>query len=252
MKDFSYKHYLKLIETIKKAIPLMDFADIKQSTPCFFALRHDVEFSVEKAYELANIEQDALGIQSSYFFQIRNYTYNTLAFKNIQLIKKMHDMGHKIGLHVNSTGLAQPENIAAFIKKDVGILQQVLDVPIDRFSFHRPTPELLASSITIDGLINVYDKQFFHYCKNTPSESLNVYYFSDSEHRWKYGNPLSILEKPVKKIQLLIHPYSWSEKGLDNFNNVKEIVRLKNIAMLQAMHDECHNFPTELLPHENI
>ena len=56
----------------------------------------------------------------------------------------------------------------------------------------------------------------------------------------------------MKKIQLLIHPYSWSEKGLDNFNNVKEIVRLKNISMLQAMHDECHNFPTELLPHENI
>ena len=252
MKDFSYKHYLKLIDTIKKVIPLMDFAEIKQRTPRYFALRHDVEFSIEKAYELATIEHHELGVQSSYFFQIRNYTYNTLALKNIQLIKKIHDMGHKIGLHVNSTGLAQPGNIIDFIRKEVGILQRVLDLSIDRFSFHRPTPALLASNITIDGLINVYDKQFFQYYEDTPLEPLNVYYFSDSEHRWKYGNPLSILEKPVKKIQLLIHPYSWSEKGLDNFNNIKEIVRLKNIAMLQAMHDECHNFPTELLPHENI
>ena len=103
MNDFSYEYYLKLIETIATSLPLVDFSDIKETDKQFFILRHDVEFSIEKAYELAKIEHDILKINTSYFFQIRNYTYNPLAFKSIELIKKIHDMGHKIGLHVNSS-----------------------------------------------------------------------------------------------------------------------------------------------------
>ena len=226
---------------------MVDFADVRETDERFFILRHDVEFSVEKAYELAKIEHDQLGIASSFFFQIRNYSYNALAFKNINLIKKIHDMGHKIGLHVNSSGLPSFEDLTLFIKNDVTILQNTLGLPIDRFSFHRPTHEMLELNIKIDGLINAYDKRYFHFYKNKPSELLNVYYFSDSEHRWKYGNPMSILEQPVKKIQLLVHPYSWSKQGLDNLNNFNELIKIKYATMLQSMHDECRNFPDELL-----
>lgn len=252
MNDFSYEYYGTLVTTIKNTIPLMDFADIKETDEQFFILRHDVEFSVEKAYELAKFEHDILGIKSSYFFQIRNYSYNTLAFKNVILIKKIHEMGHKIGLHVNTSGLTPLENMAIFIKNEVNILQAGLSLPVDRFSFHRPTHLQLESAIKIDGLINTYDKLFFYFYKNKPPCSLAAYYFSDSEHRWKYGHPLSILEKPVKKIQLLIHPYSWSKQGLDNFNNFKELIALKYSMMLQGMHEECRNFPIELLINESI
>lgn len=106
---------------------------------------------------------------------------------------------------------------------------------------------MLELNINVNNLINTYDKSFFHLYENNTCEPLNVYYFSDSEHQWKYGDPLSILEKPIKKIQLLIHPYSWSEQGLDNSDNFSELIKLKQRAMRQAMHDECHHFPNELL-----
>lgn len=225
----------------------MDFADINETDEQFFILRHDVEFSVEKAYELAQFEHDSLGVKSSYFFQIRNYAYNPLAFKNISLIKKMYDMGHHIGLHVNTPGLPSFENTTEFILNDVSLLRAGLGLPVDRFSFHRPTTEQLESNIRIDGLINAYDTLFFHFYKNKQRDSVSVHYFSDSEHQWKYGDPLSVLKKPIKKIQLLIHPYSWSKQGLDNLNNFKALLTLKHSQMLQAMHEECRNFPKELL-----
>lgn len=252
MNDFSYDYYLHMIERLKSAIPLMDFSKVSASDQRFFLLRHDIEFSVEKAYELAKIEHDRLGISSSYFFQVRNYSYNALAFKNVKLIKAISDMGHKIGLHVNTSGLSSLDDIKSFIKNDVNILQNGVGLPIDRFSFHRPSHALLALNINIDRLINAYDKRFFHFYSDKPPELLNVSYFSDSQHRWKYGNPLSALEQHVKKIQLLIHPYSWSRKGMDNTHNFKELIKEKQKMMLQAINDECKHFPKELLSNENI
>lgn len=252
MNHFSYAYYQKLINTLKTHIPLIDFSDIKQGDNRFFILRHDVEFSVEKAYELAFLEHHHLGINSSYFFQIRNDAYNTMSFKNIELIKKINNMGHKIGLHVNSSGLTNLSEIGNFIKKDINLLQTILELPIDRFSFHRPTHALLKLNLTIDGLINAYDKLYFHYYENKKPDKLNVHYFSDSEHQWKYGHPLSILESPNQKLQLLIHPYSWSEQGYDNVHNFKALIALKQTVMLQSMQNECHNFPTELLSHEKL
>lgn len=233
-------------------MPLVDYADIKLNDARFFILRHDVEFSVEKAYDLAKLEHDALGITSSYFFQLRNYTYNPLAFKNMECIKKMHDMGHKIGLHVNMSGLPNLDNIQTFIKNDVHVLQNGLGIPIDRYSFHRPSHDILRLNLNIDGLINVYDQRYFHFYHVTSPEILNVYYFSDSEHRWKFGNPLVILEKPTKKLQLLLHPHVWSPEGYDNFNTFKALTKEKYVWMLQAMNSECRNFPPEILDDENI
>lgn len=247
MNNFSYQHYIKLIRAIQNIVPLKDFSEIKERDQQFFLLRHDVEFSVEKAYELAKLEYEDLGITSSYFFQIRNYTYNPLAFRNSKLIKEIHAMGHKIGLHVNSHGLASLADMACFISNEVELLQSGLNLPIDRFSFHRPTHDLLKSNLKIDGLINAYDKKFFHFYEKDPPPTLNVYYFSDSEHRWKFGDPLSILDKPIKKIQLLIHPYSWSSQGMDNTNNFKELIKLKETLMLKAMSEECKHFPNECL-----
>lgn len=251
MNDFSYQYYRQLIEAIKSEIPLRDFSEIKVTDNHFFILRHDVEFSVEKAYELAKFERDQLGITSSYFFQTRNYSYNPFAFKNISLIKQIYDMGHKIGLHVNMNGFTHHDTLMMLIKNDISMLQNSLGLPIDRFSFHRPKHEILMQEINIDGLINVYNKPYFHFHTKIPA-SVKVHYFSDSEHRWKYGNPISILNEPIKKIQLLTHPYSWSHRGMDNFSNFQVLIQCKEKMMRKSMYDECHHFPKELLTNDSI
>ena len=44
----------------------------------FILMRHDVEYSVERAYELARVE-NSMDFTSTYFFQWSNNTYNILS-----------------------------------------------------------------------------------------------------------------------------------------------------------------------------
>ncbi len=273
MNDFSYDEYIQLIETLSSVIPVLDFAEITPQTDSFFIIRHDVEFSIERAYALAKIEHDLLDIKSSYFFQVRNYAYNPLAYHNIELIQKIHQMGHEIGLHVNAGGVIDLNQLTGLIRKDVAILETVLELPVDRFSFHRPSQSMLAANIKLEGLLNAYDPLFFNFhpdrrlglgptptpnlhnaqkIKHPTMSSVNVHYFSDSEHQWKYGHPLLALEQNAKKIQLLVHPYSWSKQGLNNYQNFKGLVQEKHFQLMQSMQTECRNFPNELISHEKI
>jgi len=253
MTTFSYARYQRLIKTMKQAIPLVDFSDVHATDTQFFILRHDVEFSVKKAYDLAKIEHDKLNIQTSYFFQIRNSTYNPFDFHNAKLIQAIHAMGHQIGLHVNTTGLTSFDYIKAFIQCDIELLTNGVNCPVNRFSFHRPTHDLLRLNLQMNGLINAYDHQFFHLDEfDNQDKKRLIHYFSDSEHRWKYGNPLLVLNETSKKVQLLIHPYSWSEEGLDNTQNFKSLIQFKIQEMLESMQNECRHFPSELIHHEKI
>ncbi|STX29746.1 Uncharacterised protein [Legionella beliardensis] len=248
MDSFSYDTYKRLIKDLMKVMPLIDFADVQDHDERFFLLRHDVEFSIEKAFAMAKLEHEKMGISSSYFFQIRNDSYNPLSYRSKELIQNIHAMGHKIGLHVNTGSQKDFSQITSSVKQDVELLQNGLGIAIDRFSWHRPSHELLKKNIKIKGLINTYDKRFFHFYGNKPQDILKIYYYSDSEHIWKYGDPLNILHKPVKKMQLLIHPYSWSKQGYDNETNFKTIIAEKYHLMRQAMNSECHHFPQEFLP----
>lgn len=252
MNDFSYQFYINLIKVLKKLLPLLDFSEVTKDSERFFLLRHDVEFSIEKAYEMALLEHEILGIHSSYFFQVRNYSYNPFSFKNMSLIKHIYEMGHKVGLHVNTSGHSKSDDFSTFIKNDTGLLQQGTGVPVDRYSFHRPSVSLLKAGIRIEGFINTYDPLFFEFYEDRPPQKLSIHYFSDSEHRWKYGNPLEPLKPNRNKIQLLIHPYSWSKKGLNNEDNFKELIRLKYDWMIQSMNGECHHFPQGLMPNDHL
>ncbi len=252
MNEFSYKFYVELIRMLTQTLPLLDFAEVKETSDRFLILRHDIEFSVEKAYAMARIEHEVLGINTSYFFQTRNYSYNPFSFKNMRLIKKIHAMGHKIGLHLNTSGMNKAIPMEEFIKSEVNFLQNGLELPIDRFSFHRPALKFLKAGIRINKLINAYDEKYFHlYEPHLRPQQLSKYYFSDSEHRWKYGNPMEQFTQEIKKLQLLTHPYSWSKKGLNNGDNFRALIKFKYQMMLKEINSECKNFPQELLAKED-
>ena len=94
---FSYNEYKNIITLIKDNLPIIDFSevqtvnrDFKFATDKFCVLRHDIEFSVDRAYELAKVEKE-LGVTSTYTVQLRNNTYNALSEKNIDLIKRIKE-----------------------------------------------------------------------------------------------------------------------------------------------------------------
>tara|TARA_Y100001963_G_C6780967_1_gene449824 strand:+ start:367 stop:1098 length:732 start_codon:yes stop_codon:yes gene_type:complete len=241
---FSYTEYKNIISLVREHLPIKDFSDITEKTEKFCVLRHDIEFSIDRAYKLAKVEKD-IGISSTYTVQLRNNTYNALSEKNINLIRKIKELGHNIGLHQNPP-LMEFEKLGFYIMNDIEILEHFYGFKIDRFAFHRPKKEYLASYINLENKINCYDKKFFHYFDEKPNK-LNVLYLSDSNHKWKFGHPLEIDFSKINKLQLLTHPYSWTGDGYDNYGNYLSLIKERNDELLHSMNTETNTFPKELL-----
>jgi len=241
---FSYNEYKNIINLVREYIPIVDFSEVNEKTKKFCVLRHDIEFSIDRAYKLAKIEKE-LGITSTYTVQVRNNTYNALSEKNIDLIRKIKDLGHHIGLHQNPP-LMEFEALGNYIMTDIQILEHFYGFEIDRFAFHRPKKEYLKSYVTLDNKINCYDKKFFQYFDDKP-DKINVLYLADSNHEWKYGYPLDFDLTKIDKLQLLTHPFSWSADGGDNYSNFLSLIRERNNELVNSMNTETNTFPKELL-----
>ena len=133
---FSYSEYRKIIKKYKPLIK--DFKEVKKKTKSFCIIRHDVEFSINRALSMAKID-NSLGIKSSFFFQVNSPCYNLLSYENINKIHKIINMKHFIGLHFY---ILKNEKKKIYIinqlKNQIKIMQTVLGIKIDRISIHRP------------------------------------------------------------------------------------------------------------------
>lgn len=240
----SYDEYRTILENIKASGKLMDYRDALKADE-FLVLRHDVEFSVERAYRMAEIEQ-AGGVSASYFVQITNNSYNALSMQNRNLIKEMFCMGHKIGLHYHLNGIVDPLKTRDGIRDQIRIMSEMCEVPIDRFSIHRPVKEVYYNAIPIDGVINAYAPEFFTLLDDASrlagEAKLEVKYIADSRHRWNYGYPdLEIIEKN-KKVQLLIHPDFWSDEGYGAKENFERLIGENIDSYIKTIDGECKHF----------
>ena len=235
MNRFSYVEYTNIINLIKSHLPIMDFSDVSEHTKSFCVIRHDIEYSIDRALKMAELECD-LDISSTYTVQLRNNTYNAISEKNIKLVREIKELGHKIGLHQNPPDL-QPSILTENILKDIEVLENYYEFDVDRFAFHRcgMNPHLLAWYVKVPDKINCYDKKYFQYVKGKIPEKLNVYYLSDSNHKWKYGHPLKLNFETVNKLQLLIHPFSWTKAGYSNYGNFVSLIRERNEEMIYSL-----------------
>ena len=139
MNNFSFGEYKKIIRYYKKFLKPISFDKVNEYSNNFFIVRHDVEFSTERALELAKIEKKELNIRSSFFFQITNNSYNIFSYENKKIIFAIKKMGHKIGLHFNYKG----QNSNLKIKKELisqsKIFNKLFKNDYKFFSPHRPS-----------------------------------------------------------------------------------------------------------------
>ena len=128
--NFSYTEYINIINLIKSNLPIIDYSEVTSDTKKFCVIRHDIEFSIDRALELALIESE-LGISTTYTVQLRNNTYNALSEKNIALIHKIKDLGHNIGLHQNPPYM-DVKLLPNYVLKDIETLEHYYGFEIDR------------------------------------------------------------------------------------------------------------------------
>ena len=238
---FSYTDYKEILRIIKEVGTYSTYKKALTSDK-FILMRHDVEYSVERAYELSKVEE-SMDFRSYYFFQWTNNSYNVLSKKNRDLIAQMHERGQHIGLHFALNGMTDINLIRERILKEAEMLSNMLGFEIKEFSFHRPSPDALSANLKFSSLLNAYQDDFFTYDSDaSPSSELRVKYLSDANHVWRYGYPDEETLWKYPRIQILAHPFAWSKEGGDNLTNYIGLVREKYSELLDSIDHECKDF----------
>jgi hypothetical protein len=241
---FDYLEYKRILKKYKKIN--CDYKDVKKSSNNFCIIRHDVEFSLIRALKLARIEKKC-GIRTSYFFQVISDAYNSISDKGIKIIREIKKMNHNIGLHlyVNKIKKHDKKNLLKETKKQILILEKSIGFKIDRLSVHRPPKWILnLKNNFFRPYIYSYDQLFFENTENI-KKLKKIKYFSDSNHKWKYGHPLS--KTNYSCFQILLHPDEWSEKSSTIDQNFKKLIIEENKRYCDALKNEYKNFPKKFL-----
>jgi len=210
--SFSWQHYREILEAGKNSgYKFLLFNEINGNTAeKYCLLRHDIDFAPEKAIEFGRIEYE-LGIRSTYFYQIGAWTYNTQERACSEAIQALNSMGHQIALHFDATwweGISV-EELADVCTYEKDMLARMTDIDIsDIVSFHNPhTYADKVINKTLAGIHHSYEPKYFS----------DIKYLSDSQG-WYEGCMCKLFEsKKYPRIQLLTHPYIWSENPQTDF-----------------------------------
>lgn len=238
---FSFDDYREIIRIIKSTGRHCGYAEALRKEQ-FIIMRHDVEYSVERAYQMSKVEE-SMDFVSTYFFQWTNNTYNILSRRNMDMIKEMHERGHHIGLHFALNGMTDMQQVRGRIRMEIDILSEMFGFEITEFSVHRPSKDILRENIKLDGILNAYQDDFFTFAdKITEDTELKVKYMSDANHIWRYGYPDKKNITSYDKVQILVHPFSWCKKGYNNFENYRALLQEKYVELVESVDRECKDF----------
>lgn len=172
-------------------------------------LRHDVDYSLEIALDLARVNAE-FEVQGTFFVLLRSQIYNLLSPRSLELAQQISDLGQYIGLHASlpsAFSRVGGDGIIAALRADFDVMQQNLPMLSSVFSWHNTCPGLLEWSRKLPqvaGLVNVYAAQFIE----------EISYFSDSNMRYSAEELVGIVRTGQHAaIHLLCHPLNWVVGG---------------------------------------
>lgn len=167
-------------------------------------LRHDIDFSLFGLLNLARLETH-LGQQAIYLFRPDCQTYNLFSSDSMSLVKKIQDLGHKIGLHIDRRAISDVNSFDGFVQAVRDRFQSQVGVSMNYVSWHRPFEEDLAGSETINGMNSLYSHSRWNKSN----------YISDSAGSWDQGKELKLFAFCASNeyFQLLIHPEWWIDES---------------------------------------
>lgn len=204
--DFTLNNYERLLDIALEAGYVFSEYNLELSQMREIVWRHDVEFSVHRALKMAKIEANK-GVKAHYFFQIHSEFYNIFEKEIFILAKDIVDHGHYIGLHFDAHfwEIKNKEMLEEKLKIDKNILEDLLSVEINSFSYHNTTPALLSmNDLYYGGMLNVYAKSIrdkYQYC-------------TDSTGIWRYERLEDVLkDDSVRYLQVLTHDGMWQDEA---------------------------------------
>jgi hypothetical protein len=207
-KIFSYKEYKKTLIELKKDHKFVFFDEVTKND---IILRHDIDISLEPAVEMAKIEKE-LKIKSTFFILFQSPFYNAFSKNSIQSIQKIIKLGHRIGLHYDSS-LIRKFNYKTnqSIKNEIEIMEFHFQTKIEVISSHMPS---INKKIKIKLPINIIDADSGIFKKNRK-------YISDSVQNWRERSFSNYINE--KNLYVLIHPIWWSKNNMNRIQILKSL-----------------------------
>jgi len=224
--DFSYRHYLEILEKFKKKGYSFALFDENPKDKVVW-LRHDLDHSISKAVLMADLER-SIGAKATYCIRFASPFDNMFSRDNREAIDKIVNRGHDIALHYEREAWSDGyEKIDIEIEKQITILKQFFPSIKNIVSFHRPQEDVFNKRF--DQFINTYDKPFFG----------DIKYLSDSTGAWRSGCPCVNLDTENKvNYQFLTHPVWWGREEGDSCKHLHNFFREKIKEWDQEYYDD--------------
>ena len=218
--DFTHEGYRKLLQSLAAAgyefVRFPQAHDRMAAATPFVVLRHDVDYDLSAAADMAQIEAE-LGVASTYFVMVRTEFYNVFSQAGSQSVREFLANGHDIGLHFDCAAYphaADATTLAAACAQETHLLESWFGQPIETVSIHRPQPNVLTGDPAPTAPLPHTYMDFY---------TKTLHYVADSRGGWHYGDPLN---QPAfhqrRPMQILVHPIWW---------------RTHPTAPLQTLHD---------------
>jgi hypothetical protein len=242
--NFSVAHYKSTLETaLDSGYRFGQYDELENAQHYICVLRHDVDYSPERANIFGKIEND-LAIKAYYFFLINSEIYNIRDHRAYKVIHELKEMGHYVGLHYDLSWNPNTkwEDVPNKCYQEKKLFTALTDVePCNIVSFHNPHifSDLLLNK-SVAGMEHTYEKRYFSDTK----------YLSDSQG-WYEGCVCQVFSnRKYQKIQLVTHPYIWPNETQGNFiNDMAEMIKRKRDYITEYMikyHPVCTRNKDEL------
>lgn len=231
-EDFTESEYRNLLRLAKDSWEIIPFTDYKKNgRVCLW--RHDVDFSMHRAYKLAQIEAEE-GVRATYFVLLHSNFYNLLEDEIAKRLVKILEMGHVLGLHFDPQFYAKTtqdrDAILQQMEFEKQVLQQFFGVGVQTFSFHNPDSGswTKVDKQEIGGLINAYGQEIRE----------NFSYCSDSNGYWRFRRLRDVLEAAAdSKLQILTHPEMWTPEPMSPRDRVARCIQGRSARQNQWYDD---------------
>ena len=165
-------------------------------------LRHDVDYSLGMAVELAEVNA-ALGVAGTFFLLLRSPVYNLLSYASQPYLQRLQQLGQRLGFHVAPPldGPVTAESMAGVVRDEFDLVARHVSGIEPVFAWHNTTPAILELGLDLDvpGLVNAYSRKLF---KEIP-------YHTDTGMRYTVAEWRAIAGSDAPAMQLLFHPELW-------------------------------------------
>lgn len=226
--EFNLDGYQRLIKHLMSHYTFTDFKRCIAGEPePFVILRHDIDYSLEKALTIAQIEARELGILSTYFILHSSPHYTVLDPESIRVIREIHGLGHTIGFHYDCNLFNLAEKPELLLKQMIKIVENLCQIDVSCIACHNLG--VTARDLFVDSsqYLNPY----------SPTFRDSMLYVSESLGVWREDAFAKLWSLSVPRIQLLLHPCFWAGEEKFDRKRFLQNMRIKKIADVERYID---------------